>query len=75
MSVQEIVDCTGHITGGHKKDDNVFAESLFDTMNELDPDKKFEDLSMFDGAIVGRKANQLKVVYPMLSCIVGAEHT
>ena len=31
---------------------------------------------MFDGASVCRKAqNILKVFYPMLFCIVGAEHT
>ena len=37
VSVQNIVYCTGHITGGHKKDAIFFAESFFDTMNELDP--------------------------------------
>ena len=37
VSVKMIVDCTGHITGFHKNDDNVFAESFFDTMNDLDP--------------------------------------
>ena len=37
VSDQNIVDCTGHITGGHKKDDKWFAESFFDTTNDLDP--------------------------------------
>ena len=37
VSVQNIVDCTGHIIGGHKKDDKFVADSLFDTMNDLDP--------------------------------------
>ena len=36
-SVQNIVYCTGHITGGHKKDDNFVAEIFFDPMNDLDP--------------------------------------
>ena len=76
VSVQNIMDCTGHITGGHKKDANFFAESSFDRMNGLDTEKKLVDLHMFDGASVCRKAqNILKVVYPMLSYIVGAEHT
>ena len=76
MSVQKIVDCTGHITGGHKKDSKFVAESLFDTMKDLDPERKLVDLHMFDGASVCRKAQKiLKVVYPILSCIVGAEHT
>ena len=37
VSVQNIVDCTGHITGGHKKGDKFVAESFFDPMNDLDP--------------------------------------
>ena len=76
VSVQNIVDCTGHITGGNKKDANFFAESFFDLMNDIDPEKKLVDLHIFDGASVCRKAQKiLKVVYPILSCIVGAEHT
>ena len=74
--VQNIVDCTGHITGVHKKDDNFLAESFFDPMNDLDPEKKLVDPHIFYGASVCRKAqNILKVVYPMLSCIVVAYHT
>ena len=52
VSAQNIFDCTGHITGGHKKDSNCFAGSLFDPMNDLDPKKKIVDLHMFDGASV-----------------------
>ena len=73
---QNIVDCTGHITGGHKKDAKFVVESFFYPMNDLDPVKKFVDLHMFDGANVCRKAQKiLKVIYSMLSCIVGVEHT
>ena len=50
VSVQSIVDCTGHIKGGHNKDDKFVAESFFDPMNDLDPEKKLVDLHMFDGA-------------------------
>ena len=46
------MDCTGHITGGHNKDAKFVAESFFDPMNELDPDKKPMNLHMFDGASV-----------------------
>ena len=56
--VQKIVNCKGHITGGHKKDAIFFAESLFDPMNDLDPEKKLVDLHMFDGASVCRKAKK-----------------
>ena len=58
MSVKKIMDCTGHITGGHKKDDKFVADSFFDPMNELDPEKKPMDLHMFDGSSVCRKAKQ-----------------
>ena len=75
VSFQNIVVYTGHITGGHKKDDKFVEESFFDPMNDLDSDKKLVDLHMFDGASVCRKVKKrLIVVYPMLSCIVGAEH-
>ena len=70
------MDCTGHIKGGHKEYSKFVAESFFDPMNDLDPDKKLVDLHMFHGASVCRKAKIiLKVFYPMLSYIVGAENT
>ena len=37
VSVQNIVECTGQITGGHKKDAKFVSESLFGPMNDLDP--------------------------------------
>ena len=76
MSVQNIVDCTLHITGGHEKDDKFVAESFFDPMNDLDPEKKLVDLYMCDGSSVCIKNQKIfKVVYPMLLCLVRAEHT
>ena len=73
MSVQNIVDCTGHIKGVHKKDDKFVAENFFDPMNDLDPEETLMGLTTFDGASVCRKSQTiLKVVYPMMSCIVGA---
>ena len=44
--------CTGHITGVHKKDAKFVAESFFDPMNDLDPEKKLVGLRMFNGANV-----------------------
>ena len=66
VSVQNIVYYTGHITGGHKKDDFFFAESFFDPMNDLDPEKKLVYLHMFDRVSILRRAKKLKVVYSML---------
>ena len=52
MSVQNIVDYTGHITGVQNKDAKFFAESFFDPMYDLDKEKKHVDLHIFDGASV-----------------------
>ena len=56
VSIQKIVECTGHITGGHKKDATFFAGIFFYPVNEIDPEKKIVALHMFDGASVCRKA-------------------
>ena len=39
VSVQNILEFTGHITGGNKKDAKIVAESFFDPMNDLDIEK------------------------------------
>ena len=52
VSFQNIVDCTIHITGGHKKDAKFVVEIFFDPMDNLDPKKKLLDLNMFDGESV-----------------------
>ena len=49
------MECTGHITGGHKKDDKFVADSFFDPTNELDLEKKLVDLHIFDGSILCEK--------------------
>ena len=52
VSVQNIMDCFGHITGGHNKDVKFVMEIFFDPINDLDPEKKLVDLHIFDGASV-----------------------
>ena len=47
VSFQNIVDCIGHITSGHKEDAEFIADIFFDPMNDLDPDKKLVGLNMF----------------------------
>ena len=76
MSFQNIVYCIGHITGGHKKYAKFVAESFSDPMDYLYIYKKLVDLHMFDGSIVCIKSqNIFKVVYPIMSCIVGSDNT
>ena len=70
------MDCTGNITGGNKKDDEFVPDIFFDPMNDLDQEKKILDLHMFNIASVCRRVQKiLKVIYPMLSCIVAADNT
>ena len=59
VSVQKIVECTDHITGGHKKDSKFVAEISFDSMNDIDPEKKLVDQYIFDGASMCRKAQKI----------------
>ena len=54
-SVQNIVDCTGHIIGGHNIYAKFVVDSFFDTMNDLEPENKLVDLHMFDGDSACRK--------------------
>ena len=58
LPVQNIMDCTVNITGGQKKDAIFVADSFFDPMNDLYPEKKLVDLHMFDGASVCRKVKK-----------------
>ena len=76
VSVQKIVDCKGHITGSHNKDANCFEESFFDPMNDLHLWKKtVAYISSMEPVCTETQNKTFKVVYPMLSFIVGAEHT
>ena len=59
MSVQNIVNCTGHITSGHKNDATFVAENFFDPMNDLDLEKKIVYLQMFDRASVCRNSKKM----------------
>ena len=67
MPVQNILFCTGHITGGNNKDAKFVVESFFDPMNDLYPEKKRVDLHMFDGASVCIKAHRYQSLY-ILCC-------
>ena len=47
VSVQNVVDCTGHITGGHRNYAKLVEESFFDPISDLDPENNILDLNMF----------------------------
>ena len=60
LSVQNIVECTGHITSIHNKDAKCVAESFFDTTNGIDPEKKLVNLHTFNGSIVCINARKIE---------------
>ena len=70
MSVQNIVECTGQITGVHKKDAKCVAGIFFDPMNDLDQEKNLSDLHMFNGASVCIKAKKFEgcLSYAVMHC-------
>ena len=70
VSVQNILDYTGHITGGHNKDAKFVAESFFDTMNDLDPEKKLVELHMLYGPSVDKGSKNIEgfLSYAFMYC-------
>ena len=64
------MDCTGHITVGHKKYAKFVAESFFDPINDFDPEKKLVNLHMCDGSSVCRKEKTIEgcLFYVVMYC-------
>ena len=58
MSVENILECKGHITGVHKRDTKFVADIFFDSINDINPEKKLVYLHMFNAANVYRKAKK-----------------
>ena len=73
--VLEIVDCTGHLAGGGKKDARFIAGLFKPHMDRIDPEKKFFDVVFFDGASNMQNAGTiLQVSHPRLFVMHGVEH-
>ena len=72
----EIVDCTGHLNSGGKKDAEYLSRTLCQPLIEkVDPGGKHIDLIVFDGASNVQKAGEvIEALYPRCSVIQGAEH-
>ena len=70
VSVPNIVNCTGHITSGHKKAAKFVAGILFHPMSDLDPGKKLVYLHIFDKASGYRKAEKIEgfLSYAVMFC-------
>ena len=70
-----IVDCTGHMSQGGKKDAEYIASLFFPHIEQLDPNKLRTDLILFDGASNVQKAGSIiEAKYPRTTCLAGAEH-
>ena len=74
-TVLEIVDCTGHLSNGGKKDASFIANTFLPHLAKLDPKKTRSDLSLFDGAGNIQKGGEiLSVKYPRMTVLHGVEH-
>jgi hypothetical protein len=71
----EIHDCTPELEEGGTKDSEYISNLMSRHIDEVDPNKEFVDLVIFDGASNMQKAGRLlQEWYPLITCIHGAEH-
>ena len=74
-AVLDVVDCSGHMSKGGKKDASYIAQLFLPHMKKLDPGKNLIDLVYFDGASNVQKAgNILSKHYPRVTVLHGGEH-
>ena len=74
-AVLDIVDCSGHMSKGGKKDAAYLARLILPHMKKLDPDKCLVDLLYFDGASNVQKSGVIiSKHYPRCSVLHGGEH-
>ena len=57
--VLDVVDCTGHVAEGNKKDAFFICQQMLPCMRQIDPEKKLFDLIAFDGDANVQKAGAL----------------
>ena len=70
-----IVDCTGHMAAGGKKDATYIADIFEEKLEEYDPNHTLTDIFFFDGASNVQKAGEvLMAKYPRTFCYHGGEH-
>jgi hypothetical protein len=73
--VLDIVDCTGHMEDGGRKDATYIASIFNDHIKELDPQGVYLNAIIFDGASNVQKAGQvIQAKYPQVSVLHGIEH-
>ena len=74
-AVLDIVDCSGHVSKGYKKDAAYVAELFLPHMKKLDPKKELFDFVTFDGASNVQKAGLvIQAHFPKVYVTHGAEH-
>ena len=76
VSILELFDCQGHLADGGEKNGTCIRNRFLEHIKRIDPHKSITDVVMFDGASNGQLAVELlKIQYPYISVIRGAEHT
>ena len=70
-----LVDCTGHLAAGGKKDASFLAEKIITYLQRVDKGQTLVDLVMFDGASNVQNAGKIiKAFNPRIYVIKGGEH-
>jgi hypothetical protein len=72
----EIVDCTGHLEAGGKKDAKYIANRFLPLIKEFEErSRNTVDVALFDGASNVQKSGEvLAAIFPRMTVLHGAEH-
>lgn len=74
-AVIDVIDCSGHMSAGGKKDASYIASLFLVWFRKFDPKHELIDLVYFDGASNVQLAGEiLAKFYPRVTCLHGAEH-
>lgn len=74
-AVIDVIDCSGHMSLGGKKDASYIANLFLPWFRKMDPRHELIDLVYFDGASNVQKAGKvLSKFYPHVTYLHGAEH-
>ena len=75
IAVLKYVDYRDRMLPGHKTNLKFIADEFIGIIMELETDKKYIYLQIFDGDIVCNKAQKvMKVHWPSLTCFIDVDH-
>mgnify|MGYP000391209850 CR=1 FL=1 len=73
-AVMDIINCTGHLVKGGKKDARYIAICFKPFMKELDPEETRMDCIFYGASNIQKAGRCLEAKFPRLTVLHGAEH-